>query len=195
MGVATRQLEQGDADQVDSSVHSPDDLFHVLQNHRRRFAIHYLKHADEAIDVGELATQIAAWENGVAADAVTSKQRRRVYNSLQQTHLSKLADSGLIEVDRRNVDLTERGEQVDVYMEVVHGTDVPWSEYYLALGTIGLAAVVSTWLNVGPFAFLPDIAVGVFLSVALIVSAVANYHFQHATLLGNSTKPPELRGE
>jgi hypothetical protein len=37
-----------------------DELFHILRNQRRRFALHHLKHCEDAVDVGELATQIAA---------------------------------------------------------------------------------------------------------------------------------------
>jgi len=195
MGIVTHRYEDQASDVDGPGVHSPDDLFHILQNHRRRFAIHYLKQTQESVDVGDLATQIAAWENGIAPDAVTSKQRRRVYNALQQTHLAKLADSGLVEVNRRDVDLTERGEQVEVYMEIVHAKDIPWSEYYLVLGIVGLAVVVATSLNIGPFAMVPDIGVEVFLSVTVIVSALGNLYTQHASQLGNSTKPPELRGE
>jgi hypothetical protein len=172
-----------------------DQLFHVLRNQRRRFAIQHLKRRSEPVDVGDLATQIAAWENEVPVEAVTSKQRRRVYNALQQTHVPELADSGIVDVDRREVELTERAADLDIYLEVVPGEDIPWSEYYLALGAVGLSVVAVTWLNVGPFQLLPDIAAGAFLAVAFVISAAANYYDQHESLIGGTDKPPELRGE
>jgi DNA-binding transcriptional ArsR family regulator len=180
---------------VDQDRPTRDELFHVLRNRRRRFAIHHLKQAPEPVDVGDLATQVAAWENGVSTREVTSRQRRRVYNALQQTHLSELSRMGLVEVERREVTLTDRAEDLDIYLEIVPRQDIPWSEYYLALGSIGLAMTVVTWLNVGPFALLSDIAAGVFLSVTLFVSAVANYYTQYESRLGDAEKPPELRGE
>lgn len=170
-----------------------DELFHVLRNRRRRFAIHYLKRAGRPVDVGDLATQVAAWENGISTEAVTSKQRRRVYNALQQTHLSELHRSGLVEVDQREVELTDAANRLDIYLEIVPGGDVPWSEYYLAIAGVGVGAVVAVGLDVGPFAALPDIAVGVFLAVVLAVSACANYYYQHENLLSRTEKPPELR--
>lgn len=170
-----------------------DELFHVLRNRRRRFAIHYLKRAGRPVDVGDLATQVAAWENGISTEAVTSKQRRRVYNALQQTHLSELHRSGLVEVDQREVELTDAANRLDIYLEIVPGGDVPWSEYYLAIAGVGVATVVAVGLDVGPFAALPDIAVGVFLAVVLAVSACANYYYQHENLLSRTEKPPELR--
>jgi hypothetical protein len=171
-----------------------DELFHVLRNRRRRFAIHHLKRTSEPVDVGDLATQVAAWENEVAVEEVTSKQRRRVYNALQQTHVPELDDTGLVEVDRREVSLTDRAEQLDVYLEVVPGEDIPWSEYYLGLGIVGLAALAVVGLDVGFFAAVPDIAAGAFLAVAFVASAAANYYYQHENLVGGPAEPPELRG-
>jgi DNA-binding transcriptional ArsR family regulator len=170
-----------------------DELFHILRNQRRRFALHHLKHRNGPVDVGDLATQIAAWENEITVAEVTSTQRRRVYNALQQTHVPGLEEAGVIDVDRREVELTGRAEKLDLYMEVVPGRDIPWSEYYLALGAVSLAALVAVGLNVGPFAGVSDIAAGVFVTVAFIVSACANYYHQHESLLGASERPPELR--
>jgi DNA-binding transcriptional ArsR family regulator len=171
---------------------SRDELFHVLRNRRRRFAIHHLKRTDEPVDVGDLATQVAAWENEVPVDGVTSTQRRRVYNALQQTHIPELEETGIVETERREVELSDYAEKLDIYMEVVPGNDIPWSEYYLGLGAVGTAAVAVTWLDVGPFALVPDATVGLFLAVALVVSALANYFLQHPSLVGETTEPPEV---
>jgi len=172
---------------------SRDDLFHVLRNRRRRFAIHHLKHTDESVDVGDLATRVAAWENEITPDEVTSRQRRRVYNALQQTHLPELEDTGIVEVDRREVALSDHAEELDTYIEVVPGDDIPWSEYYLGLGALGTTGVAVTYLNVGPFAAVPDIAAGAFLAAALVVSALANYLLRDPSLIGDAADPPELR--
>jgi DNA-binding transcriptional ArsR family regulator len=186
-------LEPNDDEGADAPTR--DELFHVLRNRRRRFAIHHLKHADDPVDVGDLATQIAAWENDVPVEAVTSKQRRRVYNALQQTHVPELDDTGLVETERREVELTERAAELDVYLELVDGRDIPWSEYYLGIGAVGAAVTAVTALNVGPFAAIPDVGAAVFLSVAVLVSACANHYYQGANRLGEREKPPELRGE
>jgi DNA-binding transcriptional ArsR family regulator len=174
---------------------SRDDLFHVLRNRRRRFAIHHLKHTEESVEVGDLATQVAAWENGVGAEEVTSRQRRRVYNALQQTHLPELEDTGIVEVDRREVELSDYAEELDLYLEVVPGDDIPWSEYYLGLGALGTTGVAVTYLDVGAFAGVPDVAAGAFLAAALVISALANYYLQHPSLIGDADEPPELRDE
>jgi len=174
---------------------SRDELFHVLRNHRRRFVLHHLKHQDEPVDIGDLATQVAAWENNTMADDVTSTQRRRVYNSLQQTHIPKLNETNIADTERRTVELTDHAAQLDIYLEVVPGKDIPWSEYYLAIGGIGLAGITVMWLDIGPFAIFPDITAGIFLGIALMISAVVHYYNQHNDLIGETEKPPELREE
>jgi hypothetical protein len=189
-------VSPGDSDAEDDAGPDRDELFHVLRNRRRRYAIHHLKRDRGPVDVGELATQVAAWENRVTIEEVTSTQRRRVYNALKQTHLPELNRTDLVEEDRGEVVLTDQAERLDMYLELVPERDIQWSEYYLGLGAVGLAVLTVAGLNVGPFGALPDIAVGVFLAVSLVVSSVAHYYFyQNTQLLGGSEKPPELRGE
>jgi hypothetical protein len=197
--VSTTQQQRQDRSTASDSQESEricrDDLFHILRNQRRRFALHHLKRQNKPVDVGELATQVAAWENEVSPDEVTSKQRRRVYNALQQTHVPELEETAVVEVDRREVKLTDRAEELDIYLEVVPGEEIPWSEYYLALGGISLALLTTVILEIGPLGTIPGVAAGVFVTVAFIISAGANYYYQHQSLLGEHKNPPELRGE
>jgi hypothetical protein len=172
-----------------------DELFHVLRNQRRRFAIHHLKRAERPVDVGDLATQVAAWENEVPVEEVTSQQRRRVYNALQQTHVPELDQTGIVEVDRRDVTLTDRADELDIYLEVVPAQDIPWSEYYLGLAAVSVALLSAAAFNIGPFEVVPDAGVGTFVAVALFVSACAHYCLQHESLVGCADAPPEVRGE
>jgi DNA-binding transcriptional ArsR family regulator len=172
-----------------------DDLFHILRNQRRRFALHHLKHNDDPVDVGTLATQVAAWENEVSVEEVTSVERRRVYNALQQTHIPELEETGVVAVDRRDVELTDRAEELDIYLEVVPGEDIPWSEYYLGLAAVSLAALAAVGFGIGPFATVSGVGAGVFVAVAFLASAAANYYSQHESLVGGGERPPELRGE
>jgi len=182
------------SDDGDGTEPDRDEMFHVLRNQRRRYAIHHLKYSSEPIDIGDLATQIAAWENEVPVDQVTSKQRRRVYNSLKQTHIPNLTENDFVEEERGEVALTEEADKLDIYLEVVPEADIPWSEYYLGIGAVGLAALVVTGLDLGPFAAFSDGAVGVFLAVSVLVSALAHYYNQHRSLIGDEERPPELRG-
>jgi hypothetical protein len=126
---------------------------------------------------------------------VTSKQRRRAYNALQQTHVPELEETGVVEVNRREVELTERGDKLDIYLELVPGQDIPWSEYYLGLGAVSLSVLLLVGFGIGPFGALSGLGVGIFVVVVFFVSAATNYYYQHEGLLGKHEQPPELRGE
>jgi hypothetical protein len=173
---------------------SPDDVFHVLQNRRRRYALHFLKQQDETAEIGEVAQQVAAWENAVEPEAVTSTQRKRVYNSLQQSHFPKLNEEGLAEYDERSgsVKLTERADRLDVYMEVVAGRDIPWSEYFLGLGALSVAITAAVWTGIFPFTLLPPVAWLAFVTTTFTVSAGANFYYQRRQRLGSSDSPAEM---
>ncbi|MFC7046607.1 hypothetical protein ACFQH6_15405 [Halobacteriaceae archaeon GCM10025711] len=60
-----------------------------------------------------MSRQIAAWENGISADQVSSKQRRRVYTALHQTHLPRMVRQGVIEYDQNSkvIELTASAGQ------------------------------------------------------------------------------------
>lgn len=182
-------------DDEDDPEPSPDDLFHVLRNRRRRYAIHHLKRAGEPVDVGDLATQVAAWENEVPVEAVTAQQRRRVYNALQQTHVPELEELGIVDVDRRDVALTDGADDLDIYLEVIADDDVPWSKYYIGLWGVGAALIAGTALNLPVVGSLPDVAAAVFLLVAVGVSAAAHHYDQRVNRVGTHERPPELRRE
>jgi len=82
----------------DSDYHplSKDTVFDLLSNSRRRFVLHYLERADGPVRLSTLAAEIAATENEVTVDELTSQQRKRTYVSLYQTHIPKLQDAGAV---------------------------------------------------------------------------------------------------
>jgi len=72
-----------------------DRVFTLLRNRRRRLVLEYLRDC-ESTTQSDLARHVAAVENGISEDAVTSTQRKRVYVSLYQAHLPKLDEFGAI---------------------------------------------------------------------------------------------------
>lgn len=77
-----------------------DDVFHVLQNERRRNVLRYLEDVDGVIEMRDMAVQIAAWENDTTVQQLHSDQRQRVYIALYQSHLPKMDKLGLIEYNK-----------------------------------------------------------------------------------------------
>lgn len=175
-----------------SSEVTEDELFEVLSNRRRRYAVHALKGADAPKELGTLAERVAAWEYDVDLDEVDHRQRKRVYTALQQSHLPKMDTAGVVDFDKQRglVEPTEALADVDVYLEVVGGSEIPWSEYYLGLSGVSAALLAATWLGAWPFALLSPMAVALFVVVAFTVSALA--HRYYSTTLGSTDGPPEL---
>ncbi|GGI94094.1 hypothetical protein GCM10008995_00350 [Halobellus salinus] len=174
---------------------SEDELFEVLSNRRRRFAMHLLKRESETVEIGDMAEQIAAWENGVDTAELTGSERKRVYTALQQSHLPKMERVGVVEFnkDRGVIEPTPALENVDLYMDVVEGREIPWSTYYLGLSTVGIALTAAVWVGAWPFALLPDAGWMLAIVVAFISSAVIHKHYTAEMKTGESEEPPELR--
>ncbi len=171
---------------------SKDLVFTMLSNGRRRHVIHYLKQRGERVTIRELSRQVAAWENGIEPEALDYKQRKRVYTSLHQTHLPKLDDASIVDYDRDRgtVELDDAARELEVYMEVVPENELPWSVYYLGLAVLSLALVPLVWLDVFPFAGVPDVALAALVAAAFGVSAGLQAYYSSDGRLGTPGPPP-----
>lgn len=174
---------------------SEDELFDVLANQRRRFAVHLLKREEaDKLAIGDMAEQIAAWENGIEAAEITGNERKRVYTALQQSHLPKMDDAGVVNFnkDRGVVEPTPALRNVDLYMDVVEGKEIPWSTYYLGLSGVAVALTGAVWLGAWPFLLLPDIAWTAAIVVAFAFSAITHKYYTAEMKVGEPEEPPEL---
>ncbi len=176
-----------------SAPFSEATVFGLLQNRRRRFALHYLKQRAEPVTVSRLAEQVAAWETDTPVDDVDDAAHKRVHVSLLQSHLPVMVEAGVVERDGTTVRLTEDAADIDVYVELMRRDDLLWEEYYLALcGLVGLLLAV-VWLRVYPLTEIGDRA-WVSLAVALFaVSAVVHHLYQRRVRIGADGPPPERR--
>lgn len=96
-------------DGVSSEMHSPhrvlaaDEIYHILQNSRRRAVLRLLLAADEPFrTTSELAAVVAASETEEPTEQVDANREKTVYVSLLQSHLPKLEAHGLIERSEAN---------------------------------------------------------------------------------------------
>lgn len=98
-----------------------DDALDLLNCRRRRYLLHYLWDNDGRADLGEAAEQIAAWENDTEVTAITASERKAVYTSLQQFHLSKLGKFDVIEFDQRDgrIELGTEAENIKCCLDVL----------------------------------------------------------------------------
>lgn len=119
-----------------------DVVFGALKNTRRRQVIRYLNEQETPVSLSDLSEHVAAIENDTTPKKIDSKQRKRVYVGLYQSHLPKLDDMGVIvfDEDRRSIELGPTASQLDEYL--YPGTDDgrPW--YYHHLGFFSTSALV-----------------------------------------------------
>lgn len=121
-----------------SSTLSHDTAFDLLSNARRRFVLRRLQEAGEGVELGDLATELSAVENDVPRDDLSSKQRKRTYVSLYQTHIPKLEEAGVVSYnsDSGVVRPTERLDELALYFDGPRETN--WRMVYLSVCGVGL---------------------------------------------------------
>ncbi|ARS90615.1 DUF7344 domain-containing protein [Natrarchaeobaculum aegyptiacum] len=182
--------EPGDRTGADPTL-TEDELFEMLSNQRRRYILQELIRRGESIEIGELSQEIAAHEDGLAVEDVTSSDRKRVYTALHQSHLPKMDNAGVVDFDRDRgtVEPTPTLEDVEIYMDVVRGRDVPWSDYYLGLTGIAALVLALSALGLGPFGAISAYAWGIFVVVSFGVSALAHRYYARRNRLGIRKTP------
>lgn len=124
---------------------SQDTVFEILSNSRRRYVLYYLRQETEPIQLTTLAEHVAAWENETDVESLGDQERKRVYVSLYQTHIPKLAEIGLVEYDKEagTVALADKGASMDKYLSE-SGDSIPWQLIYLTEAAVGALALLST---------------------------------------------------
>lgn len=159
----------------DSESLTPDEVFEILSNHRRRMVLYFLREHGNTADLNELAEGIAAIENGLEVSELTRQQRKRVYVSLYQTHLPKMAESGVIEYDKDagKVGLTDRTTAIDEYLAGDETDAYAWSIHYLSLAILGGGALALSFAQVAVFEVLSPLWVGLIVLALFVVSATA----------------------
>ncbi len=187
-------LGGGSTSQRDGTELSEDQLFTMLANQRRRHIIHALLNRKETVDIGTLSEEIAAWEDNLTIEEISSKDRKRVYTALQQSHLPKLDEAGIVafDSDRGVVEPTPALQDVEIYMDVVHGNEIPWSDYYLGMTVLAALVLGGSALGLAPFTVFPAGAWSLFVIVMFAVSALAHRYYSRRTRLGIGSEPPEF---
>lgn len=166
------------------------EIFDLLSNQRRRYTIHYCKREGEPVELGDLAEHVAAWELDKEIDELTSAERKRVYTSLQQTHLPTLERADMIEFDDRTIALTDHASELDVYLDIVPANSIPWGLYYLGLTVLGSVVMTALWLEVVPTETIPELGWATLVFALFAVSAVVHVVQSRQMRLGEMEKPP-----
>lgn len=173
---------------------SPQEVFSVLSNCRRRFVLHHILQNGEKTTIRELAEQVAAWESSTDTEYIDSEARKRVYTALQQNHLPSMDEAGIInfQKDRGVIERTDAADELDIYLEVAQGRQIPWSEYYLALSVGSFLLVGTAWAVGFPFTLIPPLGYTVFIITVFALSSLGHFYENRTQKFGTSGEPPEL---
>lgn len=191
-GEQTEYLEESpdESDEDESGDEVPfskDEIFHLLQNERRRMVLRYLRGTEGTVRMRDIAEQVAAWEHDTTVQELTSTQRQRVYIPLYQSHLSKLDEAGVIDY-QKNRGIVERkplADQVDQYLQIEPeqepsatddgGTD--WNDYYIGATVVCYAVLLGAVIEMPFMSVLSGIglaAVILLLFTVLTISRLMN---------------------
>lgn len=148
--------------------------FELLSNERRRRAVRACDRLECPFELGELAEHVAARECGKPITQVTGAERRRVYTSLQQVHIDKLEDAGVIECERKTITPTEKLKELRLYLNGIPTDESSWSRHYLKLSLLTGLISVFIWTGMHPEAIQP----AVWLSLVVIAFGIsASVHY------------------
>lgn len=175
--LATVGTDRGTDDLDEGTIHD------VLRNDRRRLVIESLRDGDGSADVSDLAERIAVRETD--SEPPPSNKRQSVYVSLHQTHLPKLEELGIVtyDPDEREVELLDRVEEIEVYMEVVPEYGLSWGEFYFAWALLGLLAVLGVQIGVPVLsAFGVSAIAGILFAGLMVASAYHVYRQQDSVV-------------
>ena len=167
------------SDAEESERISTDELFALLSNGRRRRALRLLSENDGALKLRELATTIAAEENGLDPVEVDYTQRKRLYTSLYQSHLPRMERSGVVTHDRNSglVTLASEADRFDAYLEVVGEDEFTWSEFYAGLAGLFAVVTLAYATETPPFVTIGPTALMATLTVVLLISALVHIRY------------------
>ncbi|WP_339104325.1 hypothetical protein [Haloterrigena salinisoli] len=182
MADADDQSADPDEQSADSASLSKDEIFHLLQNERRRLVLRYLRGTEDPVRMRDIAEQVAAWEHDTTVEELTSKQRQRVYIPLYQSHLSKLDEAGLIDYQKNRgiVERQPRADKVDQYLQDGPETDSSDEEesdaglddYYVGSTVLGFALLLGAVLELPFTSFLSGIALSACILLMFTVSTI-----------------------
>lgn len=168
--------ERGEEDRVSTEPQAPDqfslpldEIFGILRNQRRRDVLKILFEEGGPVRLGELAEQIAAWENGKDVHEINSSERKRVYVGLYQAHLPKMDSMDVIDFNKPR-GIIEPGENISAFQKYIDQgekeNEVSWERWYGAVSLIGGFAFLFTLL-LDSILTIPIIHVGFSLVVLL----------------------------
>lgn len=172
-GITDERIDQAEIDELlddertDRSDLSTNETFEILKNRRRRAVLKYLDDVGGHATLDTIAEHVAAEENDIDTNQLSSQQRKRVYIGLYQVHLPKMDDLGIIEYDqdRGTVELGDISELRPYLYDEKGGVESRLRSLTATL--VGGIVMVGT-LGTAPAAIDPTVLLALLGSVTLL---------------------------
>lgn len=177
---------------LDEQSLSKDTVFDILSNSRRRYVLYYLNQESGPIKLTDLAEHVAAWENETDVDSLGKKESKRVYVSLYQTHIPKLAEAGLVEYDKEEGRVSLAPEATEIYGYLRQPANgIPWEMIYPVEAILGGSLLALSVFNVWAFGAIPEQYLSFGIVLLFGVTAVSEFVVERR----RKTVPPELQSK
>ena len=183
---------------------SDDELFHLLQNSRRRAVLRYLRGREGPVRMRDVAEQVAAWEHETTVAQLTSEERQRVYIALYQSHLETLEEAGVIEYNKPRgiVDPLPLLDHVAAYIDrpvpgetdgaaepatvgSAPGNGDRWEQRYLGVSVVGAILLVGTATDLSVLGALSSFTASVAILLTFSVLTLARMTLEGDRLGGD----------
>ncbi|MEF8819910.1 MAG: hypothetical protein V5A31_13020 [Haloferacaceae archaeon] len=153
---------------------SQGETLSLLGNDRRLRVVHDLVEHEAQTTTKALATRIAEAEAD-QGDATAEDLYKSVYVSLQQTHLPKLADHGIVTYDSETntVGPGPRLDEAEVYVKPGDAAESSLPPVLALVSGGGLLTVVGAWLGVPVVSALEPAAWATLALLAVLAVVVA----------------------
>lgn len=178
-------------DQSDSIPYTEKQLYDALWNIRRRYVLYYTKHVGRPVPFNELVEQITDWESFGTSDTADRDKRKSVHNSLNQTHIPKLEQIGLINTDNESNEITatDRAERIELYPA---SDGFAWEYGYQFLSASFFSLVGLGFLEVISLATPTSITLLLFLTLLLVTLTVGHTYDRLRRQRRLRTKGPDV---
>jgi hypothetical protein len=122
-GTSPLATESASGDLPPHGVLEIEAVYEALGHPRRRYLC-YTLFEDAEWSLTELASKVAAWEDGVPESEVSDERQSEVYVSLYHAHAPKLVDEGVITFDEstETIAAADHAEQVLTALEQIGDT-------------------------------------------------------------------------
>lgn len=151
--------EEASADRTDFG-RDPDALdtaFAILSNRRRRLVLRRLEEIGGESDTSDLAEYVASVENDKPQAALSAQERKRVYVGLYQSHLPKMDEEDVLDVDDDGtVRFGPRADEVLAFLQGPSEASRIWPVFYAghtAMSALGLTLGAALAPALVPYVF------------------------------------------